>query len=54
MIGNFLSAESNVNGQKEKVCLFAILNKTKVIRANLLDFDFDFEDISVLVTSQFW
>ena len=31
-------------------------NKTKVIRANLMDFNFnlDFEDISVLVTFQFW
>ena len=35
-------------------------NKTKVISANLLDLDFDFEDInmfgntSVLVTFQFW
>ena len=35
-------------------------NKTKVISANLLDFDLDFEDIirfghiSILVTFQFW
>ena len=35
-------------------------NKTKVISADLLDFDFDFEDIimfgniSVLVTFHFW
>ena len=37
-----------------------IINKTKVISADLLEFDFDFEDIimlgniSVLVTFQFW
>ena len=37
-----------------------ILDKTKVISADLLDFDLDFEDIimfgniSVLVTFQFW
>ena len=37
------------------------MNKTKVISADLLDLDFDFEDIiimfgniSVLVTFQFW
>ena len=34
------------------------VNKTKVISANLLDFDFDdiimFGNISVLVTFQFW
>ena len=29
-------------------------NKTRVISANLLDFDFDFEDIVCLVTFQFW
>ena len=37
-----------------------IINKTKVIRVNLIDLDFDFEDIfrfckiSVMVTYQFW
>ena len=41
--------------------LMIILDKTKVISADLLDLDFDFEDIifmfgniSVLVTFQFW
>ena len=40
--------------------LILFRNKTKVISADLLDFDFDFEDItmlcniSVLVTFQFW
>jgi hypothetical protein len=49
-----------------RLSLNIVLNKTKVIRADLLDFDLDFDlrtlldlvhvlgNISVLVTFQFW
>ena len=38
-----------ISGENEfvELTLFTILNKTKVIRADLLDFYFDFEDIYI-------
>ena len=42
------------SGQKSMKCTGNMKNMTKVISADLLDFDFDFGNISVLVIFQFW